>query len=242
MTIKARHLSRLSSTFAANADDARSLMQQAQAAAQQAASLAPQSSAAHVILGSIYFWSFRFTPALHEFEVVGSLDNRSGADLAQIAWMFAMLRHFDPALRLADEAVALDPLNSAVHQDRGNVLLCANRLPEAEQAVQRAWRLNGGLWYTHLLYAMILLKAKRFAEAQQEVAKVGRKSMSVIATEAIVAERLGDQSRSNRLLHEMLSSTMVDAVHYQIAQVYAQQGRPADALSWHCADAGRFPS
>lgn len=243
MTNKAHWLSQLGTTFAVNVNDAQSLMQQAHDAAQSAVALAPLSSNAHVALGSILYWSFRFPPALREFEHVPSMSDRSGADLANIAWMTAMLRHFDTAMRLADEAVALDPLNPDVHQNRANVLVCARRLPEAERAVQRAIQLNGNLWYTHLDYAFILLQTGRFVDAQKEAVKVGHGSTSVTAARAIIAERLGNRMESNRLLQEILNSDTLGASHYQVAQIYAQQNRRDDALSelekaWTARDPG----
>jgi TolB-like protein/Tfp pilus assembly protein PilF len=243
MTSKAGYLGQLGSTFAANASDAQSLMLQAQHAAQQAVVLAPLSSAAHAALGAQYFWTFQFRAALQEFTNVQSLSDRNGANLSNIGWYSALLRHFDIGLQLADEAVALDPLNPSVHQSRANVLQYAGRLPEAEQAVQRAIRLNPNLWYTHLIYAIILLQAQRFAEAQREVAKVGHGSMSVIATQAIIAERLGDRNESNRLLQQMLRSDMLGAAHYQVAQVYVQLSENDEALSeldeaWAARDPG----
>ena len=231
MTRKAGRLSQIGSTYAASARDAQSLMQQALDAAQRAVALAPLSSAAHVELGTVYFWSFRFPLALQEFEKVQSLNDRSGANLAQIAWMMALLRRFDTALRMADEAVALDPLNPSVHQNRANALICAGQLPEAEQAVQRALQLNTNLWFTHLIDALILLQAGRTAEAQHEIAKVDHKSMAVIAYQAIIAQRLGNRSESNRLLQQIVDSPSLSAGHYQVAQVYAQQNRSEEALS-----------
>ena len=243
MTGKAGELGALGSTFAGSASDAETLMQQAQIAAQTAVALAPLSSAAHAALGGQYFWTFQFATALREFEKVRSLSDRNGSDLINVAWYSALLRHFDIGLRLADEAVARDPLNPSVHQTRANILLYAGRVPEAEQAVQRAIQLSPNLWYTHLIYATILLHAGRLAEAQREVAKVDHASMSVIATQSIIAERLGDRNESDRLLKEMLNADMLGAAHYQVAQVYAQQNRSDDALAeldkaWAARDPG----
>ena len=198
--VKASLLSRIGTTYAANASDAQSLMRQAQDAAQWAVELAPLSPASHVALGSIYYWTFRFSPALREFERLQSLGNPGGGDVATIGWMLALLRRFDMALRLVEEAVALDPLNPDVHRNRANVLQCANRLPEAAQAVQRAIPLNRNLWDNYLLYATILLQAGRLTEAQKEIVKVEHGSVPVIATQAVIAQRLGNRDAASRLL------------------------------------------
>ena len=231
MVAKAGRLSQIGTTYAASAGDAHSLMQQAEDAARRAVAIAPLSAAAHVALGSIYYWTFRFPTALREFQEAESLGNQSGVDLATIGWMLALLRRFDTALRLVDEAAALDPLNADAHRNRANVLQFAGRLPEAEKAVQHAIQLNPNLWDDYLLYATILLQAGKLAEAQKEVAKVEHGSASITATQAIIEERLGNKSESNRLLQEILNSAMLGAVHYQVAEVYAQQHRSDDALA-----------
>jgi Tfp pilus assembly protein PilF len=206
-------------------------MQQAESAAQRAVAVAPLSAGAHLALGSIYYWTFRFPPALQEFQKLQSLGNQTGGDLATVGWMLAMLRRFDIGLRLTDEAVALDPLNPDVHRNRANVLQCAGRLPEAVQAVQRAIRLNPNLWDDYLLYATILLQAGRLAEAQKEIVKVEHGSIPVIATQAVIAERLGNRDEANRLLQQILKSDMVGAAHYQVAELYAQLNRSDDAIA-----------
>jgi len=231
MVAKAGRLSQIGTTFAANASDAQSLMQQAERAAQRAVAMAPQSPAAHVALGSIYYWTFRFPPALREFQKFQSLGNPSGGDLATIGWMFALLRRFDMGLQLTDEAVALDPLNPDVYRNRANVLQCTGRLSEAELAVRHAIQLNPNLWDNYLLYATILLQAGRLPEAQKEIARVEHGSASITATQAIIAERVRNQNESDRLLQEILNSDMLGAAHYQVAEVYAQQGRADDAFS-----------
>jgi serine/threonine-protein kinase len=231
MVAKAGRLSQIGTTYAANASDAQSLMQQAETAAQRAVAVAPLSAGAHLALGSIYYWTFRFPPALQEFQKLQSLGNQTGGDLATVGWMLAMLRRFDIGLRLTDEAVALDPLNPDVHRNRANVLQCAGRLPEAVQAVQRAIRLNPNLWDDYLLYATILLQAGRLAEAQKEIVKVEHGSIPVIATQAVIAERLGNRDEANRLLQQILKSDMVGAAHYQVAELYAQLNRSDDAIA-----------
>ena len=231
MVAKAGRLSQIGTTYAANASDAQSLMQQAEETARRAVAIAPRYPAAHAALGTIYFWTFRFPPALQEFRNFQSLGDPSGVDLATIGWMFSLLRRFDIGLQLADEAVALDPLNPAVHQARANILQYAGRLPEAEQAIQRAIQLSPKLWYPHLSYALILVQAGKLTEAQKEIARVEHGSASITAFQAIIAERLGNRNESNRLLQEILSSDMLGAVHYQVAEVYAQQGRADDVFS-----------
>jgi Tfp pilus assembly protein PilF len=231
MTAKAGRLSQIGTTYAASASDAHSLMEQAQDSAQRAVELAPLSPTAHVTLGSIYYWTFRFPLALREFQRLQSLGNPSGGDLATVGWMLALLRRFDMGLRLVDEGVALDPLNPDVHRNRANVLQCADRLAEAGQAVQHAIELNPNLWDNYLLYATILLQAGRVAEAQKEIAKVEHGSIPVLATQAIIAERLGNPNESNRLLQEILNSGMLGAAHYQVAEIYAQLNRIDDAFT-----------
>lgn len=231
MTRKGQYLSQLGTTFAANLRDANALMQQAEQAAQRAVVLAPLSPSAHAELGSIYYFSFRFTSALQQFHKVRSLRDQSGANLANIAWMLAMLRQFDAALQLADEAIALDPLNPSVHQARAQVLMYAGRLSEAELSIKHALQLNPKLWYTHLTYTTILVQTGRLPEAQREAAKIGHGSMAVIVLQSIIAERMGNHSESERLLREILISDALGASHYQVAEIYAQQNRRDDALA-----------
>jgi serine/threonine-protein kinase len=228
-TRKAGGLGELGTFFARSPAEAQSLMQQAQGAARQAVGVSPLSPAAHLSLGSQYFWRFQFPSALREFEKGQSLSGTSADDLAQVAWYVVMLRRFDVALSLADEAAALDPLNPGVHLKRATVLMLANKLPEAEQAVQRAMRLNSNLSEPHQVYAEILMKAGRLRQAQAEVAKIPWGSALVY--KAILAERLGDRNESNRYLNQFQNSDGASTAHYQLAQIYAQQHRVDEAFA-----------
>ena len=231
MRAKARRLLQLSSTYAANGEDARALAKQSENAARRAIELSPQSSAAHVSLGTIYFWQFRFNDALTEFSKAQSLGDQPGADLGIVAWMLAMLKRFGPALRMSERAVVLDPLNPGVLLERANVLVYSGRTAQAEETIQRAIRIDPKQWYPHLVFALMLVRTGRYAEAQNQMSAIDHDSQSIVAVKAVIAERLGDRSRANALLQEILRSPAYSAGHYQVAQIYVQQNRPAEALA-----------
>lgn len=241
MVVKADCLGKLGSYFSQNPADARLQMDQAIQLGRTAIEIAPLSGRAHSALAMHYFWTFEFRSALQEFEKVQSLGSQSGADFGSISWCLAMLGRFESASMLANRAIAIDPLNAQTYLNRASALLLANRLRDAELSVKQAIQLGGNLREPHGLYADILIRAGRLAEAQQQLAKGF--SDHTLPQRAIIAERLGDRNKSSELLQELVNSSAAATEHYQIAEVYAQQHQTDEAMSeldkaWSARDSG----
>ncbi|HEV7137588.1 MAG TPA: tetratricopeptide repeat protein, partial [Steroidobacteraceae bacterium] len=244
MTAKATTLTRLGSTFAHGQEDWAAISREAELAAGRAVSLAPRSAAARVALGLIYFSTFRFVSALQQFSLIRTSSGTGAVELSSIAWCVGQFRRFGQALTLAEQAVALDPLNPQVHLSKANVLDWMRRLPEAQDSVSEAIRLSPGLMEAHGFHAYLFVEAGKLREAQQEVsvtAPTGAAQSLVL--QALLAYRFGDRNRSNQIVDKILHSESATAFHYQLAEIYCQQGRQNDALAeleraWTARDPG----
>ncbi len=87
----------------------------------------------------------------------------------------------------------------------------------------------------------MLMRMKRYDEADREFAGLsGNGPWKVWA--AVSAERQGKRAEADRIVSEMREA-MGDSAHFQYAEVYAQQGRPDDAIreleqAWSKRDPG----
>jgi serine/threonine-protein kinase len=244
ITAKSGMLARLGSTFAHGQEDWAALSRQSEQEAVRGVSVAPKSSAARVALGLIYFSTFRFGPALEQFKSVLASGDASALELSSIAWCVGQLRRFDQALSLSDQAVSLDPLNPQVHLGKANILDWMRRLPEAEKSVSEAIRLAPGLMEARGFYVYLLFEQGRFAEAKRATAAIASSTAAQsLLIQSAIAQRLGEESRAKGFADQILHSTNVSAVHYQLAEMYAAEGQPDEAIAqleaaWAARDPG----
>jgi serine/threonine-protein kinase len=244
VTAKSGMLARLGSTFAHGQEDWAALSRQSEQEAVRAVSLAPKSSAARVALGLIYFSTFRFVPGLEQFNSVLRSGDASAPELSSIAWCVGQLRRFDQALLLSDQAVSLDPLNPQVHLGRANILDWMRRLSDAEKSLSEAIRLAPGLLEARGFYVYLLFEQGRLAEAKRAAAAIASSTAAQsLLIQSAIAQRLGDEMRAKAFADQILHSTNVSAVHYQLAEMYAAEGRPDDAIAqleaaWAARDPG----
>jgi tetratricopeptide (TPR) repeat protein len=137
------------------------------------------------------------------------------------------LGKFDQAIKLKEQAVALDPLRTDSHSTLGYLLYSAGRYDEAQAALQKALDLNPRVAFVHLTLGKILIAEGKAQQALTEIEKEplewGKLTGQVLAYHA-----LGREQDSNTALAGLIAKDATDAA-YQIAQVYAYR-RESDPL------------
>ena len=104
-----------------NADELANGRAEAWRSANKAIAIAPNLPVAHGALAEIYRNQFQLGPASHEYKRTLALAPSSPDALRSYAGFLVRIGDPDEALRLADQALALDPLNSASYGARAAV-------------------------------------------------------------------------------------------------------------------------
>lgn len=128
--------------------------------------------------------------------------------VALLSGVYEKQKRWDEALRMADEALRLDPRNGLLHTRRAGVLLVMGRTNEAEAAFLKGWESDRGLAEALLQAARIRMNRRRYGEAlallvsaEKDVQGEVRKAWEGLAKEcrfvlaAEEGERLWTQNR-----------------------------------------------
>ena len=138
--------------------------------------------------------------------------------------------NLDQAIKLYEQAVALDPLRANSHLSLGYLLYVAGRYDEAQAALQKALDLNPQAAYVHVILGKILIAEGKpqqaLAEIEKEPSEWGK-----LTGQALVYHALGREQDSNAALAELIAKHGTDSA-YQIAQVYAFRGESDKSFEW----------
>jgi TolB-like protein/Flp pilus assembly protein TadD len=216
-----------------NARDAavRATFDKALSDAQMAVTLAPGLAEGHYALGVVLedgFWEF--AQANEEFERALALAPGSARILGAYSRHAAELGHKAAAIAAARRAVALDPLNPAVHHTVGIAFYLARQYADAIDAFQRAISLQSDdvREYALLGQAQYELRDFQAARAQCEVARADIVGQGCLA---VVYRKLGREADADFMLQRLRASLGDDGA-YDFAVIYAQWGDIPQALHW----------
>jgi TolB-like protein/DNA-binding winged helix-turn-helix (wHTH) protein/Flp pilus assembly protein TadD len=141
-----------------------------------------------------------------------------------------VLGNLDQAIKLYEQAVALDPLRSNYYLDLGYLLYLAGRYDEAQAALQKALDLNPQIAFAHADLGRILIAEGRPQQALAEVEKEPN-DWEKVTDQALVYHALGREQDSNAALAELIAKHDTDWA-YQIAVVYAFRGQLDKSFEW----------
>ncbi|MHB8476760.1 MAG: tetratricopeptide repeat protein [Steroidobacteraceae bacterium] len=138
--------------------------EQAFSASKMALTLNPSLPEAHIAAGKLkFYFDWDWQAADTEFKRALELDLRNADALKWEGFVAATLGRIDDAVRLGEQSVAEDPLNTDAYNDLAEHYLAAGRMVEAEAAYRRALSLNpayrGGLHGE--IAETLLLRGKR---------------------------------------------------------------------------------
>ena len=111
-------------------------------AAERALKLDPDSAEAHLSMGRVHLLDYNWRGAEHELGRALELDP-ANADVARNAYYLSLtLGHLDDALRHANAATKLDPLNYYNYFRLGDAEFYAGKLAEADASLRKAFELQ----------------------------------------------------------------------------------------------------
>jgi tetratricopeptide (TPR) repeat protein len=142
----------------------------------------------------------------------------------------ALVGNLVEAVKLGEQAVALDPLDTIPRLQLGYRLYVASRYDEAQVELQKALELNPQAAFVHFVLCKVLIAEAKplqaLAEIEKEPSEWGKLTGQVLAYHA-----LGRGQDSNAALAELIAKHDTDSA-YQIAEVYAFRGESAKSLGW----------
>ena len=159
-----------------------------------------------------------------------ALEPGSSEVLGARSYLSRALGNLDQAVKLYDQAVALDPLRANSHLGLGYLLYMAGRYDEAQAALQKALNLNRQAAFVHADWGEILVAEGKPQEALAEIEKEPN-DWQKLTDQAIAYHSLGREQDSNAALAELIAKHQTDSA-YQIAEVYAYRGESGKSFEW----------
>lgn len=215
---------------------------EALANAQKAISIAPNLPIAHGALAEIHWSNLDLSAAAAEYRKVFALQPDDPDEMRSYSRFLSAMGDHSKALQLADEALALDPLDPESFRMRGIVLFNARRYTESLKTFEEfRGEPSQTFWFPNKRGDTLTMLG-RTGEARKAYAEIPQDDVFRLTGEAIIAARLGDRSTSLENIR-MVEQSYGDAASYQYGQIYAQLGDADQAfaaldLAWQIKDAG----
>ena len=209
--------------YALSAAEAYRGQNQALASANRAIAIAPRSALGYAARGAIQANRLNMGAALADLEKADSLPGSDAETLRTYAQLLGQNRRHDEALRMADKAITLDPLNPVSLEVRAFTLYRARRYTEAITEARRALQISPGRQQARRILSNSLLWLNRNEEAGAEYRKMEPTEYRRLLGEAVLAIRAGDRGRAVAHLRTM-QRLYGDATLYQYGEIYAQLG------------------
>jgi predicted Zn-dependent protease len=161
----------------------------------------------------------KYEDAAGHLEVFARDQPNEPAVAVRLARCYIMIQREADARRLMDEVIAKRPDDGVCWRTLGQIELVAGRLPEAEQALQKAAAMLPNDYQAQQLYFQVLQQQGKIEDAkrQMKVAEVARNNV----------ERL--KELTGRKLAE---SPLDPAVHYEMGKLLLDTGRSESGERW----------
>lgn len=202
----------------------------AQAEALKAAQLAPELADSHLALALVTKMSLDFARAEREFERATALAPGSERILRDYSTFAAAMGHVDSGIAAARRAVELNPLNQPSYEALALALEVARRYDEAIAAFNEAVALSPDNALVHVELGNVYYELGNFERSRSEC-EIWRELILAQVCLAATYEKLGRHRDAQAKLAKLRASAG-DAGAYLYAEIYAQWGRPAEALDW----------
>lgn len=213
----------------------------AEQVARKAIQVAPQSRLGYSVLAEILDQQLKRRAALVQFQKMLALPGEDGRTLPVYATFLSEIGRTGEALRTADEALAVDPLNPQSFGRKAAILAGARRYDDAIRALDESIKLVPGLKGPRGFRAYCVAMSGKPDEARRQFETVwGDPALAPPGWAAALVAR--DHAMGQRLLARV-QQTAGDGAHYQYAQIYAQLGDRERALqslerAWEVRDPG----
>lgn len=227
---RSRTLAVIANQYAADAGARRSLYADAVAEAERAVRAAPDLADGYAALGYASFYGqLDVLAADAPYARAAALGFGSADVLRRCALYRARRRQFDQARPAIARALALDPLNASVFNTDGLIRSAAGDQAGAIRSARKALAISPDRATLHGDIGNALVLLGRLDEAEAAFARE-RSDLLAIPGRAFVALRRG-QAGAGPAAVAALERAFGDNGFYQQAQVLAQAGEPAAALT-----------
>jgi TolB-like protein/Tfp pilus assembly protein PilF len=223
-------LSGAESNLAAETEDATGYLR-AEAAADQAVSLAPEAAEGYWARGKIrHELTWDWVGAQTDYEKALVLDPGRASTYASYGSLLNSRGRQPEALAALRKATELDPLASRAWATLSFAYLASRNLPAAREASRRALEISpDATWALNILVRLQLIEGEG-AEALVTSRKIANRVFYLTGT-AEAEHTLGHAKESQQALEELKSKFAGDAA-FQVAEVYAWRGETDAALEW----------
>jgi serine/threonine-protein kinase len=226
---KSLMLSAYANNFATGAAELASDRGEAMRFAQKAIRLAPSLAAGHAAAAQIFESNLDMARAAEEFERAFQLAPGDADIVGRHVFLLARLGRPADALKAADRAIGLDPLNHLAYENRVSVLYDLRRYQEALNYAERIRRQSPELFKAPGLLADCLLMLGKFEEARRAYDLLSPNSWQQLNGIALTFARAGNRAAAMKALARLKWVTGENG-SYQYAGVYAQLGDRNRAL------------
>ena len=203
---------------------------QALESANKAIALAPTLGWAHLALAQVRSGRLQMAPAWAEYRQALKLGPSDANTIRLYARFLAQIGREQDALRLADQALTLDPLSAESYNFRIFVLYHSRRFADAERIARELAVRSPGLFNPPVEYGYCLIMLRQFTAARQSFASAPAGDPGRLTGEAILLARSGDRNGARTSIEELKHAIGQNA-SYSIAEIYAQLGKPEEAFA-----------
>ena len=232
----------LASTYTTSAQTMQAGLNQAIIAAHRAIDLAPTFAPGYAALGTALTYQLAIAKGLEAKRKAYQLAPGNGIANYVLAESLGRLGQSAEAIRLADRAIALDPLNATGFEVKSNCLLYARRFALAIAAARQSLAVAPARIGPKANIASSLILLGKPQDALTELEKIDSDDWQRITNSAIARARMGDRAAADRALAAM---TAIDdgTFGFQFAQIRAQRGELDLAFAaldqaWNARDPG----
>lgn len=194
----------------------------ADAAARRAVDLAPQLGSAYSALGELQIGRLDFANGLANLNRAISLAPNNAEVLAIGARELPWLSDANEGLRLADQAIALDPLNGPTYQWRAYALIVLRRFQDAITAGRKVLEVAPNQLTAHAQIGNSLIALNKLDVAAAEFKQMPAEHPLRMAGEGMIAARKGQIGEVDQIIAHM--RTLIGPARYQYGQIYTQTG------------------
>jgi TolB-like protein/DNA-binding winged helix-turn-helix (wHTH) protein/Flp pilus assembly protein TadD len=199
--------------------------------AERAIALDPASASAYLSLANTQiFYDWDWDSASTCLTKAATLEPGDSDVFGLRSLLSALMGNLDEAVKLGEQAVALDPLDNISRLQLGYRLYVASRYDEAQAELKKALDLNPQAGFVHVTLGKILIAEARPQQALAEIEKEPN-DWERLTGQALVYHALGREQDSNAALASLIAKHHTDSA-YQIAEVYAFRGEADKSFEW----------
>jgi Tfp pilus assembly protein PilF len=203
----------------------------ARSAAKKALALDPNLARAHNAMAKILIeHDWDWSAAQKHVDLALQLDPGNSSSLVWGAILADTTGNFEQAIELSRKALAVNPLDPQVALNLARVLYRAGQLPQAQQAIEQALRLNPGVPLGHLVAGQVQLAMGKpqaaLAQTEQDQAEDARIFGQALAYYALARKPEADAAIAN------YEKKFGNDDPYEIAAVHAYRGEADQAFTW----------